>query len=194
MGNFTFIACGGMEGLYEVQPKIYRDARGYNMEAYAQKAFFDAGLDMVFVQANCSVSQRGVLRGMHFQRNYQQGKLVRVVRGEVFDAVVDLREGSSTYGKWFGIVLSSEKKNMLYVPEGFAHGFLVLSKEAEFSYMLSDFYHPEDESGIPWNDADVGIAWPIEEDMEIIVSDRDNTHPSFAETSPLLPKKIKATV
>ena len=187
MGNFTFNACG-IEGLYEVQPKIYRDERGYNMEAYAQKAFFEAGLKMVFVQMNCSLSKRGVLRGMH----YQQGKLVRVVRGEVFDAVVDLRDGSDTYGKWFGTVLTAEKQNMLYVPEGFAHGFLVLSDEAEFAYMLSDFYHPEDESGIPWNDADVGIDWPIEDDMEIIVSDRDNTHPSFAKTNPLLPKKVKA--
>ncbi len=191
MGNFEFKKCGNIEGLYEINIKVYRDPRGFNMENYNEKTFFDEGLTMRFVQDNYSVSSKNVLRGMHFQRNYQQGKLVRVLKGQVFDAVVDMREGSKTYGVWYGLVLSAEKNNMLYVPEGFAHGFLVLSETAEFLYKLSDFYHPEDEDGIPWNDKTVGIDWPISDPAVVITSDRDSNHPSFIETQPLKAKKRK---
>lgn len=185
MKNFEFIKCGKFEDLYEVRIKVYQDSRGYNLESYSEKEFFENGLNMKFVQDNYSVSSKNVLRGMHFQRKYQQGKLVRVIKGEVFDAVVDLRKGSKTYGEWHGLTLSGEKNNMLYVPEGFAHGFFVLSDTAEFSYKLSDFYHPEDEGGIPWNDPDVGIVWPITGYRDVITSERDDSHLSFAETIPL---------
>lgn len=191
MGNFNFKKCGEIEGLYEIVIKVYQDPRGFNMENYNEKAFFDAGLTMKFVQDNYSVSTKNVLRGLHFQRNYQQGKLVRVIRGEVFDAVVDLRENSKTYGSWYGVVLSAEMNNMLYVPEGFAHGFLVLSETAEFLYKLSDFYHPEDEDGIPWNDSTVGIEWPVEDYSKVITSERDSNHPSFVETIPLKRKEVR---
>lgn len=188
MGRFEFKQCGDIEGLYSVQPYIFEDARGFNFEAYNENDFMKAGLGMKFVQDNRSSSGRGVLRGLHFQKNYQQGKLVSVLRGEVFDVAVDIREGSKTFGKWFGIVLSAEKKNMLYIPEGFAHGFLVLSDVAEFSYKLSDFYHPEDESGILWNDERLGIQWPITEDMQIITSERDSSNLPFSEEVALKPK------
>lgn len=188
MGNFEFKKCGDIDGLYEINIKVYKDPRGFNMENYNEEAFLAEGLTMRFVQDNYSVSSKNVLRGLHFQRKYQQGKLVRVIRGEVFDAVVDLREGSKTYGAWYGVVLSAEKNNMLYVPEGFAHGFLVLSETAEFLYKLSDFYHPEDEDGIPWNDETVGIDWPISDYAMVITSDRDSNHPGFAETLPLKKK------
>ena len=188
MGNFEFKKCGNIDGLYEISIKVYKDSRGFNMENYNEQAFFDAGLKMRFVQDNYSVSSKNVLRGLHFQRKYQQGKLVRVIKGEVFDAVVDLREGSNTYGAWYGTVLSAEQNNMLYVPEGFAHGFLVLSDTAEFLYKLSDFYHPEDEDGIPWNDETVGINWPVSDYSKVITSDRDSNHPSFLKTAPLKKK------
>ena len=181
MGKFEFKKCLDIEGLYEVIPKLFEDARGYNFEAYNEKNFEAAGLTMKFVQDNRSMSGKGVLRGMHFQKTHRQGKLVSVLRGEVFDAVVDIRENSATYGKWFGTILSAEKKNMLYIPEGFAHGFLVLSDVAEFSYKLSDFYHPEDERGIPWDDETIGIKWPIPEGMQILVSERDKGHKAFGE-------------
>ena len=146
---------------------------------------------MKFVQDNRSTSRKGVLRGLHFQKRYQQGKLVSVIQGEVFDVAVDIREGSKTFGKWYGIVLSAEKKNMLYIPEGFAHGFLVLSDFAEFGYKLSDFYHPEDESGLLWNDERLGIEWPITGDMQIITSDRDSSHSSFSAEIALKPKRTE---
>ncbi len=129
------------------------------------------------------------MRGMHFQKTYQQGKLVSVINGEVFDVSIDIREGSRTYGKWFGIHLSAKRKNMMYVPEGFAHGFLVLSDVAEFVYQLTDYYHPEDESGIPWDDMSIGIEWPIEDGMEVSISERDSQHPPFSEETALKPKK-----
>ena len=132
-----------------------------------------AGLSMKFVQDNRSTSRKGVLRGLHFQKKYQQGKLVSVIRGEVFDVAVDIRAGSKTFGKWFGIVLSKEKKNMLYIPEGFAHGFLVLSDDAEFAYKCTDFYHPGDEGGVLWSDPEIGIDWPIPEGVEPILSEKD---------------------
>jgi dTDP-4-dehydrorhamnose 3,5-epimerase len=191
MGRFEFKQCSDIEGLYVVQPYIFEDERGYNFEAYNEKDFIQAGLKMKFVQDNRSTSRKGVLRGLHFQKRYQQGKLVSVIQGEVFDVAVDIREGSKTFGKWYGIVLSAEKKNMLYIPEGFAHGFLVLSDFAEFGYKLSDFYHPEDESGILWNDERLGIEWPITGDMQIITSDRDSSHSSFSAEIALKPKRTE---
>ena len=151
---------GGIEGLCVLQPAVYGDSRGYFTETYNQKDLLDAGLDMVFVQDNQSMSVKGVLRGLHFQKTHPQGKLVRVIRGSVFDVGVDLRPGSATYGKWFGVELSEENKKQFYVPEGFAHGFLVLSERAEFCYKCTDFYHPEDEGGLAWNDPSIGIVWP----------------------------------
>jgi dTDP-4-dehydrorhamnose 3,5-epimerase len=190
MGQFKFKKCLDIEGLYLIEPRIIKDDRGFSLETYNYEDFADAGLDLVFVQENLSMSSIGVLRGLHFQKTYQQGKLVRAVSGEVFDVVVDIREGSKTYGKWFGTVLTAEKKNMIYIPEGFAHGFLVLSDTAEFAYKLTDYYHPEDEGGILWNDKTIGIDWPIPKDMNVITSERDNRHPAFYEEITLKPKKI----
>ena len=141
----------------------------------------EAGIDVEFVQDNQSSSHYGVLRGLHFQINYPQDKLVRVVNGEVFDVAVDLREGSKTYGKWFGVVLSAENKKQFFIPKGFAHGFLVLSESAEFTYKCSDFYHPGDEGGLIWNDPDIGVEWPIPEGMELTFSDKDQKWGSFKE-------------
>lgn len=151
----------GIEGLYVIEPTVHGDERGYFVETYNQKDMKEAGLDMVFVQDNQSMSCKGVLRGLHFQKEHPQGKLVRVIRGCVFDVAVDLRKGSATYGKWFGIELSAENNKQLYVSEGFAHGFLVLSDEAEFCYKVTDFYHPGDEGGLAWNDPEIGIEWPM---------------------------------
>ena len=150
---------GGIEGLCIIEPAVHGDSRGYFMETYNQKDMAEEGLDMVFVQDNQSCSSKGVLRGLHFQKEFPQGKLVRVIRGRVFDVAVDLRQGSKTYGKWFGIELTEENKKQFYIPEGFAHGFLVLSDIAEFCYKCTDFYHPGDEGGLAWNDPDIGIDW-----------------------------------
>ncbi len=190
MGQFKFKKCLDIEGLYLIEPKIFKDDRGFSLETYNYEDFADAGLNMVFIQENLSMSSKGVLRGLHFQKTYQQGKLVRAVSGEVFDVVVDIREGSKTYGKWFGTVLTAEKKNMIYIPEGFAHGFLVLSDTAEFAYKLTDYYHPEDEDGILWNDKTIGIDWPIPNGMNLITSERDNKHPAFHEGITLKSKKV----
>ena len=160
MGNFTFEKCGEIEGLYLIQPKVFGDNRGYFMETYNYNAFKEAGLDMVFVQDNQSSSTKGVLRGLHYQKNHTQGKLVRVLSGEVFDVAVDLRSGSESYGKWYGIELTEENKKQFLIPRGFAHGFLVLSDTAEFCYKCDDFYHPNDEGGMAWNDPEIGIEWP----------------------------------
>ena len=149
-----------IEGLYIIEPTVHGDERGYFVETYNQNDFKEAGLDMVFVQDNQSMSTKGVLRGLHFQKQFPQGKLVRVIKGTVFDVAVDLRGGSKTYGKWFGVELSAENKKQFYISEGFAHGFLVLSDEAEFCYKVTDFYHPGDESGLAWNDPEIGIEWP----------------------------------
>ncbi|MBH1941591.1 dTDP-4-dehydrorhamnose 3,5-epimerase [Mobilitalea sibirica] len=178
MGNFKFIELD-IKGLYLIEPKIYGDERGYNMETYHAEAFKAAGLTMNFVQNNQSLSKKGVLRGLHYQKTHPQGKLVSVLKGEVFDVAVDLRSGSPTYGKWYGEILSYENKRMLYVPEGFAHGFYVLSEEALFSYQLTDFYHPEDEGGIIWNDPDIAVNWPIEAGTVPTISDKDNNLPEF---------------
>lgn len=163
----------GIEGLCIIEPAVHGDSRGYFMETYNQKDMEEFGLDMVFVQDNQSMSTKGVLRGLHYQINYPQGKLVRVIRGEVFDAAVDLRKNSKTYGKWYGANLSAENKKQFYIPPGFAHGFLVLSDEAEFCYKCTDFYHANDEGGIAWNDPEIGVEWPIEEGMAILLSERD---------------------
>lgn len=159
MGQIKVEKCP-IEGLYIIEPAVHGDNRGYFMETYNQNDMKEAGLDMVFVQDNQSMSVKGVLRGLHFQKEYPQGKLVRVIRGRVFDVAVDLRAGSETYGKWYGVELTAENKKQFYISEGFAHGFLVLSDEAEFCYKVTDFYHPGDEGGLAWNDPAIGIEWP----------------------------------
>lgn len=174
IGNFTFIETN-IKGVYQIECKKYGDNRGYFVETYKEKDFKEAGLDYTFVQDNESRSKRGVLRGLHFQKNFPQAKLVRCLEGEVFDVCVDLRKGSETYGKWTGVVLSAEKKNMFMVPRGFAHGFVVLSETATFAYKCDDFYHPEDEGGIIWNDPEVGIEWPF--DGELFLSEKDKKQP-----------------
>ncbi len=149
-----------IEGLYVIEPTVHGDSRGYFVETYNQQDMHDAGLDMVFVQDNQSMSTKGVLRGLHFQKEFPQGKLVRVIKGTVFDVAVDLRANSETYGQWFGVELSAENHKQFYISPGFAHGFLVLSDEAEFCYKCTDFYHPGDEGGLAWNDPEIGIKWP----------------------------------
>ncbi|WP_032122633.1 dTDP-4-dehydrorhamnose 3,5-epimerase [Clostridium amazonitimonense] len=180
MGQFKFEKTS-IEGLYIIEPKIFGDHRGYFMETYNYNDFKAAGLDMVFVQDNQSKSRKGVLRGLHFQKKFPQGKLVRVIKGEVFDVAVDLRKDSKTYGKWYGVVLSEENNKQFYVPEGFAHGFLVMSEEAEFVYKCTDFYHPEFEGGIVFNDPDIGIKWPLNDIEEVLLSEKDKNAPSFKE-------------
>ena len=159
MGQIKVTKCP-IEGLYVIEPTVHGDARGYFMETYSQRDMAEAGLNMQFVQDNQSMSVKGVLRGLHFQKQYPQGKLVRVIKGSVFDVAVDLREGSATYGKWYGVELTEENKKQFYISEGFAHGFLVLSDTAEFCYKCTDFYHPGDEGGLAWNDPAIGITWP----------------------------------
>lgn len=181
MGKIKVSTCG-IEGLFVIEPVVFHDSRGYFMETYNQNDFKEAGLDMVFVQDNQSMSTKGVLRGLHFQKQFPQGKLVRVVRGKVFDVAVDLRSASETYGKWFGVELSAENKKQFYISEGFAHGFLVLSDEAEFAYKCTDFYHPGDEGGILWSDPSIGIDWPIEEGMELTISDKDQNWSGIRDT------------
>ena len=149
-----------IEGLYIIEPTVHGDSRGYFMETYNQRDMGEAGLNMVFVQDNQSMSTKGVLRGLHFQINHPQGKLVRVIKGRVFDVAVDYRKDSPTYLQWFGVELTEENKKQFYISPGFAHGFLVLSDTAEFCYKCTDFYHPNDEGGIAWNDPSIGIEWP----------------------------------
>lgn len=180
MGNFQFEPCGDIQGLYTIQPKVFPDARGYFMETYNYRDFKEAGLDMVFVQDNQSSSTKGVLRGLHYQKQHTQGKLVRVTSGEVFDVAVDIRKDSKTYGKWYGVVLSAEKKNMFYIPEGFAHGYYVISDTAEFFYKCTDFYDPTSEAGILWNDTTINVDWPIPSGQEPILSEKDTKHPAFS--------------
>ena len=151
---------GGIEGLCVITPTVHGDDRGYFMETYNLNDMKEAGLDLDFVQDNQSSSGKGVLRGLHYQKNFPQGKLVRVIRGSVFDVAVDLRKGSETYGKWYGLELSEENKKQFYIPKGFAHGYLVLSEWAEFCYKCTDFYHPGDDGGLVWNDPAIGITWP----------------------------------
>ena len=187
-----------IEGLFIIEPTVHGDARGYFMETYNQKEMQEAGLNMVFVQDNQSMSTKGVLRGLHFQKAHPQGKLVRVIRGWVFDVAVDLRQGSPSFGQWFGVELSDENKKQFYIPEGFAHGFLVLSDEAEFCYKCTDFYHPGDEGGLAWNDPEIGIRWPeltgaycgsasgegyaMEDGTPLNLSPRDTAWPGLSDT------------
>jgi len=175
---FTFIPCH-IPGLYEIQPKIFGDERGYFFESYSERDFYAAGIMLPFVQDNQSLSCKGTLRGLHYQKQRPQGKLVRVIQGEVFDAAVDMRPGSSARGKWHAVVLSGEKQNQFYIPPGFAHGFLALTDGVIFSYKCTDFYYPEDEGGIIWNDPDIGIKWP-DLGMEYILSRKDKKQPSFS--------------
>lgn len=178
MGQISVTTCE-IEGLRVIEPKVFKDERGYFYESYNYNDYSAAGITQQFVQDNQSSSSKGVLRGLHFQKNYPQAKLVRVIRGEVFDVAVDLREDSGTYGKWFGLILSEENKKQLYVPKGFAHGFVVLSDYAEFAYKCTEFYHPGDEGGIVWNDPDIGIDWPIPKDMELKIIERDRNWPGI---------------
>lgn len=179
-GNFTFHKTE-IEGVIIVEPTVYGDSRGYFTEVYQKENFIKGGIDVDFVQDNQSMSVKGVLRGLHFQKNFPQSKLVRCIRGAVYDVAVDLRDGSPTYGKYVGIELTAENKRQFFIPKNFAHGFLVLSDEAEFAYKVDDFYHPNDEGGLMWNDPDIAIQWPITEDMEIILSDKDKINSSLKE-------------
>ena len=172
MGKFQFEETF-IKDLFVITPTVFGDHRGYFMETYQQEEFAAAGIDVQFVQDNESRSCRGVLRGMHFQKTNPQGKLVRVVEGEVYDVAVDLRRDSETYGRWYGVTLSAENKKQFYVPEGFAHGFLVLSETATFVYKCTRLYAPGDEGGLAYNDPDVGIEWPIAADMELKLSEKD---------------------
>ncbi len=179
MSNFTFTETE-IKGVYTIDVKTYGDARGYFMETYKESDFRDAGLSYRFVQDNQSSSRRGVLRGLHFQKEHPQAKLVRVLSGEVFDVAVDLREGSKTYGKWTGVFLSGENHRQFLIPRGFAHGFLVLSDYAEFAYKCDEFYHPEDEGGIVWNDPDIAVEWP--DAGSFVLSEKDLRLPALAES------------
>ena len=165
-----------IEGLKVITPTVFGDDRGYFMETYNENDMKDAGMDYVFVQDNQSASKKGVLRGLHFQKEFPQDKLVRVVNGEVFDVAVDLREGSATFGKWYGVRLSAENKKQFMIPKNFAHGFIVLSDYAEFCYKCTDFYHPNDEGGLLWKDPEIGVEWPMPEGMteaDLTLSDKD---------------------
>lgn len=179
MSNFNFIKTG-IEDLTIIEPKVFGDHRGYFMETYNYGEFSAAGLDMTFVQDNQSKSKQGVLRGMHFQKNNPQGKLVRVIDGSVFDVAVDLRKNSPTLGKWYGIILSAENNKQFYVPEGFAHGFVVMSETATFVYKCTRLYDPSDEGGLAWDDPTVGIKWPID-GIEVQLSDKDKINPQFGD-------------
>ncbi|MGN0370227.1 MAG: dTDP-4-dehydrorhamnose 3,5-epimerase [Butyrivibrio sp.] len=178
MGEIKVTTCE-IEGLKVIEPKVFGDSRGYFFESYNYKDYAAAGITEEFVQDNQSASKRGVLRGLHFQKQFPQDKLVRVIRGEVFDVAVDLRRDSATFGKWFGVILSEENKKQFFIPKNFAHGFLVLSDYAEFAYKCTDFYHPDDEGGLIWNDPDIGIEWPIQDGVELTFSDKDQKWPGI---------------
>ena len=176
--------CGGIKGLKIIEPSVFGDARGYFMETYNYNDFKEAGIDCQFVQDNQSASKKGVLRGLHSQKKYPQDKLVRVINGEVFDVAVDMRPESETFGKWFGVRLSAENKKQFFIPKRFAHGFIVLSDYAEFCYKVTDFYHPNDELGIKWDDPQIAVEWPMPEGMtkdDLIFSEKDLVLGSFAD-------------
>lgn len=170
---------GGIEGLCVITPAVHGDSRGYFMETYNENDMKEAGFDINFVQDNQSASTRGVLRGLHRQKNFPQTKLVRCIVGAVYDVAVDLRQGSKTYGKWYGVELTAENKKQFLIPKGFAHGFLVLSDYAEFCYKCDDFFHPDDEAGIPYNDPAIGVDWHIPKDMQIKLSEKDKNWQSL---------------
>jgi dTDP-4-dehydrorhamnose 3,5-epimerase len=184
MGKFTFTGTG-IDGMFVVEPAVFGDSRGYFMETYSEREFDEAGYIVRFVQDNQSRSRRGVLRGLHMQVNNPQGKLVRVIEGAVFDVGVDMRRNSETLGRWFGIELSAENHRQLYVPEGFAHGFLVLTESAEFVYKCTRAYDPSDELGIMYNDPDIAIEWP-DCGADISLSEKDMKQPSFREARRML--------
>ena len=187
MGNFTFTQTA-LPGVVVIEPKVFGDERGYFMETYKLGDFAAAGIDKPFVQDNQSRSSKGVLRGLHFQKEHTQGKLVRVTLGEVYDVAVDCRPHSPTYGQWVGETLSDENKKMLYIPEGFAHGFLVLSDAAEFTYKCTDVYDPTSEGGVPYDDPDIGVVWP-DCGCAYITSAKDKEHAPFkAQTFPYFEK------
>lgn len=173
MGNFIFEK-QYIEGLYVIKPKLYNDNRGYFFESYNQKEFNENIDNIQFVQDNQSLSKKGTLRGLHFQAIHQQDKLVRVIKGEIFDVAVDLRLNSKTYGKYFSVFLNDYNNHQLFIPKGFAHGFLALSEQTIINYKCSDFYYPDDQNGIIWNDEDINIKWPIDNSNNIILSDKDN--------------------
>ena len=176
MGKFIFTQTE-IPGVVVIEPQVFGDDRGYFMETYQKDQFAEAGIDKEFVQDNQSRSTRGVLRGLHFQTRHQQAKLVRAIHGEIFDVAVDLRCGSATYGRWVGVLLSADNRRQLYIPRGFAHGFQVLSEQAVFAYKCGDVYHPEDEGGIRWDDADIGIVWPGQ--AAPILSEKDQNWPTL---------------
>lgn len=178
MSKFKFLKTP-IEGLILIEPRVHEDSRGCFFESYNKRDFFENKIDVEFVQDNESRSSRGVLRGLHFQKNNPQGKLVRVIEGEVFDVAVDLRKSSRTYGKWFGTILSGENKKQLYIPEGFAHGFFVRSQTAVFFYKCTRFYDSSDESGILFCDSDIAVDWKIPDGTDIIISEKDKNLPSF---------------
>jgi dTDP-4-dehydrorhamnose 3,5-epimerase len=173
-----------IEGLYEIQPRVFGDSRGFFLETYTEKDYAAAGISAHFVQDNMSRSTKAVLRGLHFQKTHPQGKLVQCLEGQVFDVAVDMRKTSATLGKWYAVTLDGEKHNQFYIPEGFAHGFLVLSETALFSYKCTDYYHPEDEGGIIWDDKSIGIEWPQVEELlsnnrHYLLSDKDKNLPVY---------------
>lgn len=165
-----------IDGLYVIEPQIHQDSRGYFIEIYNQKEFNQAGLDMKFIQENLSVSKKGVLRGMHYQKKFPQGKLIRVINGAIYDVVIDMRKNSKTYKKWYGIELNDINNKQLYVPYGFAHGFYVLSDIAKVNYKVTDYWHPNDEIGIPWNDPTINIKWPISKECTPIIAEKDKNY------------------
>ncbi len=201
MGQIKVYKCP-IDGLYIIEPKVHGDSRGYFMETYNQRDMEENGFNMVFVQDNQNRSTKGVLRGLHYQKNYPQGKLARAIRGEVFDVAVDIRPNSRTYGRWYGVLLTENNKRQFYIPEGFAHGLLVLSDVAEFGYKCTDFYHPGDEGGLAWNDPDIAIKWPgvvgeylgsastegyaLEDGTIINLSDKDQQWPRFKNLNTIL--------
>ncbi|HWP22459.1 MAG TPA: dTDP-4-dehydrorhamnose 3,5-epimerase [Candidatus Cryosericum sp.] len=179
MGKFQFEETR-IQGVFTITPTVFGDERGYFMETYHAEEFRAAGIEAVFVQDNQSKSRRGVLRGLHFQVLHPQAKLVRVISGEVFDVAVDIRKGSPTFGQWAGVTLSAENKKQFFLPRGMAHGFFVLSETAEFTYKCDEFYHPEDEGGIRWDDPDIGIEWPLN-GVTPLLSEKDLKHAGFNE-------------
>ncbi|MEG0769685.1 MAG: dTDP-4-dehydrorhamnose 3,5-epimerase [Ruthenibacterium sp.] len=181
MGKFNFVSTG-LDGVLVIEPTVFGDSRGYFMETFQAQEYAAAGIRGAFVQDNQSKSTRGVLRGLHFQKEHTQGKLVRILSGEVYDVAVDCRPHSKTFGKWMGVTLSAENKKQLYIPQGFAHGFLVLSDEAEFTYKCTDVYDHASEGGIPWDDPAIGIEWP-DTGAAPLLSDKDRQHKGFAEQS-----------
>lgn len=175
----------GIEGLFEVVPKVFGDSRGFFLESYSRKDFEPAGIKAEFVQDNMSSSSKGVLRGLHFQKRHPQAKLVSVISGKVYDVAVDLRKGSPTFGSYYGVVLDGERHNSFFIPAGFAHGFFVMSESAVFTYKCTDFYHPEDEGGLMWNDPEIGINWDMYlEGTKPLLSEKDGKHPSFGRDKP----------